>query len=112
MIVSHDQTDLAKMRNEEEWVRTKFGSLVDTVSRILFERDPIGLNFGGNTDEYNPEAATILMRIDQAATQEDLLRIIHEEFIRWFDAEIAGPESRYDQIAQDVWSAYRRAVPA
>ena len=110
MSTFQDQRMLAKMRDEQQRVRNKYGSLFETVSRILFEQDPIRINFGTNSDEYESEATTILLRIDQAATQEQLLRIIHEEFIRWFGGAIAGPESKYKQIAAEIWSAYRRAV--
>ena len=32
---------------------------VGTVEALLFRHDPIGINFGENTDEYRPEAETI-----------------------------------------------------
>ncbi|MDH3592492.1 MAG: hypothetical protein OER88_11465, partial [Planctomycetota bacterium] len=48
---------------ERRQLRAEFGSLFDEVSGILFELDPIGINFKTNTDEYEPEVGTILPRL-------------------------------------------------
>ncbi|WP_051343364.1 hypothetical protein [Pseudonocardia spinosispora] len=73
------------------------------VEALLFRHDPIGINFEHNTDEYGPEARTIVPRLAEAATESDLRRIIHEEFTHWFSADIAGPVDRYAEIAREVW---------
>jgi hypothetical protein len=52
--------------------------LVVRLERLLFERDPIGINFDSNTDEYRAEAETITLRLPEARTETDLLQIIHE----------------------------------
>ncbi len=38
----------------------RYGPAFQRLSRILYAHDPIGINFGDNTDEYDPEARTIL----------------------------------------------------
>ncbi|EHR63746.1 hypothetical protein SaccyDRAFT_4951 [Saccharomonospora cyanea NA-134] len=73
------------------------------IEALLFRHDPIGLNFEDNTDEYRSEAETIALRLPEASSVADVRRMAHEEFVRWFDAELAGPESRYTAIAQEVW---------
>lgn len=77
---------------------------------ILFRNDPIGINFEINTDEYEPEVGTILPRLKEARSPEDLQKIIHQEFVSWFDADIAGPKVKYAKITQEVWDAYKKNI--
>ena len=35
-------------------------------------------------------------------TANDVLRVVHAEFVRWFEAQNAGPEGRYAEIASEV----------
>ena len=96
-------------RENRARLKERYHSLYDEVLDILFQHDPIGINFETNTDEYEPEVDTILPRLKEAASTDDLRRIIHEEFMRWFNGEdTAGPEAKYDKIAQAVWAAYQR----
>lgn len=78
-----------------------------SIEDLLFRHDPVGINFDHNTDEYRSEAETITLRLPEAATEHDLRRIIHEEFVRWFDAGTAGPAERYDSIAREIWQLRR-----
>jgi hypothetical protein len=71
-------------------VKRRFGKLFDEVAAALFAADPIGINFGHNTDEYEPETGTILPRLGECRSASDVRRITHEEFVRWFSAETAG----------------------
>jgi hypothetical protein len=92
---------------EHRRLRDEYGSLFDDIEAILFRRDPIGLNFEDNTDEYDCEARTILPRLKTCHSAEDVLSVVHEEFQRWFDPEIAGPRERYTAIANDVWALWQ-----
>jgi hypothetical protein len=40
--------------------RREYAGLYEEVEAILFRHDPAGINFGENTDEYDPEVSTIL----------------------------------------------------
>ena len=82
-------------------------ALVAALEELLFRHDPIGLDFGHNTDEYRSEAETIAARFREATSEQDLQRIIHEEFVHWFDDSIAGPVERYALIAREAWSVGR-----
>ena len=74
------------------------------VSRILARQDPMGLvASGAPADEYEPEARTIEPRLAEAVSLEDMRRIAREEFARWFDEETAGPETRYESVAGELW---------
>lgn len=89
-------------------IRQEYGALFDTLSKILFDADPAGINFASNTDEYAPEVETILPRLKDASNEADVRQIIHEEFCRWFDAETAGPADAYVDIAAKFWSEWQR----
>jgi hypothetical protein len=56
-------------QNDDERKRAVAGqeSLVAEVSKILFEADFVGINFEDNTDEYDPEAETIVHRTFSAS---------------------------------------------
>jgi hypothetical protein len=101
-----NETDL--IRQNRKRLKERYNSVYDEVLDILFQHDPIGINFKINADEYEPEVGTILPRLREAASPNDLRYIIHEEFSHWFSESIAGPEAKYDKIAQEVWAAYQR----
>lgn len=93
---------VAANRAERERLLVGKGDLVTAIEDLLFASDPIGINFETNTDEYRPEAQTITLRLSEAATVDDLHRIVHEEFVRWFGD--AGPKERYAAIAREIWT--------
>jgi hypothetical protein len=78
--------------------------LVASIERLLFEEDPININFGSNEDEYRAEAETITLRLPEAADEGQLLRIVHEEFVWWFGDDTAGSVDRYESPASKIWS--------
>ena len=89
-------------------LRAEYGELFDSVAALLFRHDPIGINFEGeNTDEYDPEVETILPRLRSCHSAEDVLQVVHEEFVRWFDSGTAGPRERYQTIASDIWQLWQ-----
>lgn len=79
---------------------------VDWLEALFFRHDPIGINFEDNPDEYRAEAETIALRRDEVGTFADAQRVIHAEFVRWFDAGTAGPPERYAAIASEVWEQW------
>jgi hypothetical protein len=86
--------------------RTRYDLLVTAVARAVDEADPIGLlAMGSPADEYSLEIDTIVPRVSKAFGPGEVRRIVHEEFVRWFDAGIAGPEEAYESLAQRVWEA-------
>jgi hypothetical protein len=75
----------------------------------FFRHDPMGINFGSNTDEYAPEVDTVLPRLSSASNTMDVQRILHEEFVRWFDGSTAGSPERYRPLAEAVWSLWSKS---
>jgi len=83
------------------------GRLYPEVSRLLREADPLRLiTIGAPDDEYDPEVSTILPRLREARSAADVQQIIHEEFVHWFDADIAGPLTHYADVAEKIWGVW------
>ena len=76
---------MRQLAEERRRLAESHGLLLEAVSAVLFRHDPIGINFEDNTDEYEAEAATILKRMGPATSPTEARRIVHEEFIRWFE---------------------------
>jgi hypothetical protein len=100
------------IKSERKLLKQKYGALYDMVAALLFEADPTGINFSDNTDEYEPEAGTILPRLVDAKTVDDVQAIVHEEFCRWFDVEDAGPREKYSEVSVKIWKAWQAAFEA
>jgi len=94
-------------REERKRLSSSYKRLLNEVSAILFRHDPIGINFEDNPDEYDPEAGTILPRLRRDLSVEETTAIVHEEFVRWFEAETAGSRERYSTIAAEILIAYQ-----
>ena len=97
---------IAAARAEREHALAGREDLVSRVEALLFHEDPIGINFDTNTDEYRSEAQTIVIRLPEATSPGDVQRIVHEEFIRWFAQQIAGPLERYRVVAESIWGLW------
>jgi hypothetical protein len=100
--------NIEDIKLERQRLRSEYGEFYDEILEILFRNDPIGIDFEINTDEYEPEVSTILPRLKEVRSPENLQEIIHEEFVRWFDADIAGSKAKYARIAQEIWDAYKK----
>jgi hypothetical protein len=81
--------------------------LFDSIAALLYRHDPIGINFEVNTDEYETEAETIIPRLRNCQSADDVLQVVHAEFVRWFDSGIAGPPEHYKEIALEVWQLWQ-----
>ena len=95
-------------REERKRLSSSYKQLLNEVSAILFRHDPVGINFEDNTDEYDPEAGTILPRLRRDLSVEEAAAIVHEEFVRWFERETAGSRERYSAIAAEILTAYQK----
>jgi hypothetical protein len=84
-------------------LREEYRKLYDSLLALLFRADPIGINFEDNTGEYAPEVGTILPRLKSCKSADDVLQVVHEEFVRWFGPETAGSREHYRKIAGEVW---------
>lgn len=96
---------------ERQRLKEAYHALCEDIAAILLRHDPLGLDFGLNTDEYAPEARHIVPKLRKVRSIEELRRAIHGVFTFLFGAGLAGPEDIYDAIARDVWAAWQRYHP-
>src|SRR3989304_316960 len=94
-------------RKRRESLKAAYGNLYVAVSDLLRGADPIHLiGMGAPDDEYDPEGGTTLPRLADAPSAPDVQRIVHEEFVRWFGADIAGPSADYAGAAEKIWEGW------
>ena len=94
------------MLEERRRMKAQYGTLFDKVAALLFRHDPANIKFEVNSDEYETEARTILPRLRTCKSSQDVRRVVHEEFVRWFDEATAGPEECYSEIATEIWALW------
>jgi hypothetical protein len=99
-------------RERRKKLSASYQQLLNEISSILFRHDPIGINFEDNTDEYDAEAGTILTRLRRDFSAEQTTTMAHEEFVRWFEPETAGPRERYSAVAAEILMAYQKWIEA
>jgi hypothetical protein len=103
--------DLEDPHARRDALKREYGRLYSRVAAILFEEDPVGINLDDNTDEYEPEADTILPRLKFCRTAQDVRTVVHEEFVHWFSSDIAGRPERYERAARRIWSEISSLIP-
>lgn len=95
-------------------MKARYQSLVAAVARAIDDADPIGLLEGGApADEYGPEIGTIVPKVVNAQSVEEITTVLHEEFLRWFGDDIAGTRHAYEAPAGKIWKAlleFRKSV--
>ena len=96
-----------KDRSERDAVRNQNAQLFAAISAAMFRHDPIGINFNMNTDEYEPEAGTVIPRLKGCSSAGDVATVLHEEFVVWFGSEIAGAQSLYANLAEEIWEIWK-----
>src|SRR4051812_45908706 len=92
-------------------LKGEYKRLLESTSALLFRHDPIDLDYETNVDEYDSEARTVLPRLISCRSAEDVERVLHEEFCRWFTAETAGPQERYRAAAVELWQLWQVHKP-
>src|SRR4051794_16311052 len=88
--VSSQSETIEQAHADRDRLKRRFGGLYQEVFGILQRHDPIHIALYSN-DEYEPEVDTILLRLGQARSEDEVRRIVWEEFVWWFSW--AGPQS-------------------
>jgi hypothetical protein len=58
-------------------------------------------------EEYEPEVATLLARVDRASGPDEFRGAVHDVLAEWFGDEVVGERGTYDTLADELWSAWR-----
>lgn len=102
--------DVAEARDHRTPPPREYEPVVEDIQAVLFREDPIGIA-GGPDDEYMPEAETIALWMPRAKHLDDVRRQVYEDFVHWFNADLAGEPARYDSIAQAVLAIWHGHYP-
>ncbi len=94
-------------RAARQTVRQQYTELFASVSAAMFHHDPIGINLGDNADEYDAEAGTVIPRLRECSSTEDVATVLLEEFARWFGSDIAGDQTQYLLLASEIWKLWK-----
>jgi hypothetical protein len=87
-------------------VKAEHGKLFHEIVALLFRHDPESISYG-RADAYEPEVGTILPRLQSCHSSGDVLCVVREEFVRWFDNSV-GPEENYEKIAVEIWELWQK----
>jgi hypothetical protein len=93
---------------EHARLKREYGAMFADLASYFYESDPMGLNFGVNPDEYEPEVGTILPRILDAESPADIAPVLIEEFERWFGPHVNIERATYDELAEGVFEIVAR----
>jgi hypothetical protein len=91
-------------------LKNEYKEIYQQVTNILQKHDPVGIIFDDNADEYDPELSTILPKLKHCKSEREVLELVHQAFVKWFSESIAGPRTRYEQIAKEIWEIWSRHV--
>jgi hypothetical protein len=83
-------------------LRARYKDAYSKLAALLFEEDPVGINFGDNADEYEPEVGSILPRLASCRGSDDIQTVVHEEFCAWFGHDTAGARDKYERVASRI----------
>lgn len=89
--------------------KRRYRFLLARITEILFDEDPAGIDFGFNTEEYEPEAARLLTQLEGCRDAADAQRVVHQEFVRWFGERMAGPVESYASAGQRIWDVWSKS---
>lgn len=82
-----------------------YRQLFDAVVETLFRYDPARLGMETNTDEYSPEARTILPRLRGLTSVDEVEQVIRQEFTDW-GLVMTIPKADRVALAGEVWKAW------
>jgi hypothetical protein len=102
--------EVEQLRADRARLKAAHGELFGATSALLFRHDPVGLNYESNTDEYDPEAGTVIPRLRHCSSAADVQQVLHEEFGRWFTPTDAGPFERYAVPAVELWELWQTTL--
>ena len=93
--------------NKHQKQKKQFKNLYRKVESILNKHDPVGIA-SIDSHEYGPEVSVILPLLSKRQSEKDMLEIIYNEFVKWFDKTTAGPKTKYRTIAKEMWEIFNK----
>jgi hypothetical protein len=98
----------SRAKKEEASLRRSYAPLFDQVLALLGFHDPVRISYPPeDMFLYTRQVRSLIARIADAQSAEDIVGLLHQEFTRAFGSD-AGPEERYHQSARDIWRLVQR----
>lgn len=95
------------MAGENKRLKAEYQRLFDQLAEILYRYDPIGIGCE-ESNEYEPEARTILPRLKLCNDSNDVVTVVHEEFQKWFGPDVAGDQESYRSLGEEIWRLWNQ----
>jgi hypothetical protein len=92
---------------ERQRLKRDYAAMFEDLTAFLYEHDPLGVNFGINPREYEPEVGTILPRVFDAESPAEIVEVVREEFDRWF-GESRIENATCEDIAEGIFAIVDR----
>ena len=91
-----------------EMVRSQQPLLLRHISTILYECDPVCLNYGFNDDEYDPEAISIIYELQDAKSAQDSSDIVIRQIQEWFGEDLSPykDNGKFLRMCQRIWMVW------
>lgn len=86
----------------------KQAQIAAKVNALLFDADPMRLNFGDNTDEYQIEADQITIMLNTASSADEVITIIHQVFCAFFWEDLVPTKPFFANVAISIWDTYQQ----
>lgn len=97
------EPDRVQASVERQRLKRDYVGMFEDLAAYLYHQDPMGLNFGINPDEYEPEVGTILPRVCDAESPADIVEVIREELERWFGPPLRIENATYEELAEGIF---------
>ncbi len=86
----------------------KQAQIAAKVNALLFDADPMRLNFGDNTDEYQIEADHIVEMLHTAQSANEVTDMVFQVFSACFGNEVTPRKETFSPVATKIWLVYNQ----
>jgi len=102
--MTSNRQSLKKSRN---LLKDEYKEAIQTISKILFQVDPLDVSDEDHPDEYDMEASSILAKIKGAKSRKEIVHVVKEELTHWFSEEDVNrmDPKEIEFIAKEIFEA-------
>jgi hypothetical protein len=85
--------------------------LIQEVSSILFECDPMCLDFGTRSGKYDFVADTVVLFLKYKETIDDVIEAIISSIKCWFSSDLSDYKTndKFISMSQRIWTAWMKS---
>jgi hypothetical protein len=77
--------------------------------KLLVRLDPTGLLGVPSHEDEETNAFALYVFLGNCSSETECLGVIHQQFCHWFSEDVAGPVSRYQFLAKEVWALWNES---